>query len=130
MGKDHPLAERDGLAAAHEPFADVIFAGDIVDLVVHINRLGVLALENPLVLPLFEGLGAADIAVVAFVVAVENLIENQSHDIVRVLRVELVLKFRRNNVVRRGDDIRKRPDSGGIVTVSGKGLNIHRNILS
>ena len=75
-----------------------------------VQRGVALLAEHALTAPVFEKTGGPSVAVTLVAVSRLVAIEDQSHDVRRVLFVELVLEIRRNDIVRRRHDIAQRAD--------------------
>ncbi len=68
--------------------------------------------------------GRARVAIVVLVVAWLVLVEDQAHDVGRVLVVELLLQLGVDHVVRRRDDVAQRADVAEVVANAAEGLDV------
>ncbi len=109
--------------AGHESAASERLATAGKRLVVDVQSRLRLGEQHPFAKPVPEELGGAGVAVVGFAVARLVAIEDQPHDVGRVLLVEIVLQGGPDDVVRRGDHIRERAHVAQVVADSAKGLD-------
>ena len=111
-------------AAAHEAAARVLDAAILKHLVIDVDRRVGLGEQHALALPHAQLPRRTRVAIVVFVVAGLVLIENQPHDVGRVLVVQLLLQLAIDHVVRRRDDVAERTDVTKIVADAAEGGDI------
>ena len=91
-------------------------------LVIDVDRRLGLGEQHALAQPVAQQPGGARVAIVVLVVARLVAVEDQPHDVGRVLLVELLLQLGVDHVVRRRDDVAQRADVAEVVANAAEGL--------
>ena len=117
--------------AAHEAAARVRRAAFGEHLVIDVDRRVGLGEQHALALPLPQQPGRARVAIVVLVIARLVPVEDQPHDVGRVLVVEPLLQLGVDHVVRRRDHVAQRADVAEVVANAAKGLDVgHEQVAS
>ena len=124
MGVDAAGAERLQADASQEAAAGVAATLDLKILRVDVERLGGIADEHVVGLPVAEEAGGAGVAVDAVVVAGLFLVEDEADDVVGTAVVERLLQGGVDDVVGRGDHVAEGADAAQVVAVGAECVNL------
>ena len=102
-------------------YVDAAFAEH---LVVNVDRRVGLGEQHAVAQPGAHQAGRARVAIVVLVIAGLVLVEDQAHDVGRMLVVQPLLQLGVDHVVRRRDDVAQRADVAEVVTNAAKGGDI------